>query len=587
MRLTNDYPLTSSGSLNWRTIIASLKTHVGWTSVSIALAFALFCPSIWFDFVTYDDPGWIAENPKAQRGLSLANVVYASGAIINGTWNPLALISFMADVTLFGVKPGMMHLTNVWLHLINIYLAIRLLCSLGFSRTTAGICGLVFAIHPINVEAVCWVSERKGLLGAMFGLLTLLAYVDLRRQGRAKWRVWLFFILALLSKPSSSALPLLFILFDLWFLNKPGERRIKAILIEKLPFIATVVGLIILQYLGQSRASGIAQIPLDARLRNAVVSLTRYIGHFAWPESLNVCYLWRPWSNEQVTLAAFVLSMLLMLGVLFRTRSRAPLFGLSFFVIAIAPTLQLVQLGHIGMADRYQYIPSLGLILPVAALLAHWKKRHSIVVLAVVAAFATALSIRTFRQVATWRDSGALYTRALAVNPYNSLMEINLALWQVRNGLPEPAVAHASAVVQRDGTEVLWQMDLIDILQKAGKPVEALATAKASRRLFPTHKGVLWRLASAYRRSAPLDQTDAVDWLAICRELEALASSDTRIAIMHIEALAANNRESEALVKAELLINSNGLKPSERTSLVSNVQHWKNAIDNLSFNVQR
>ena len=316
-----------------------------------------------FDFVNIDDPVYVTGNPMVQRGLSWAGAVWAFTAP-SDYWHPLAWLSHMADCQLYGLAPAGHHFTSILWHALNAVLAFLVFRTLMGGTWRSAFAAALFAWHPLRVESVAWVTERKDVMSGCFFLLTVLAYARFaaaRSAGRPACRSYglalVFFAAGLMSKPMLVTLPFVLLLLDYWPLARqprwPARRQVR----EKLPFFALAGAAGVATVLMQKSAGGfVLSLPVTARLGNAAVALVRYLGKFLWPFDLIVCYA-HPGSWPVETILAAV-ALLLGLGatVWWQRRDRPWLAtGLAWYLVTLLPVLGLVQLGFQAMADRYTW----------------------------------------------------------------------------------------------------------------------------------------------------------------------------------------------------------------------------------------
>ena len=423
----------------------------------------LYIPAYTSGFINYDDPSYVTANAHILQGLSWSNIAWAFTTTIEANWHPLTWISHMADLELFGVKPYGHHVVNVLFHGFNVVLLfVVLLRATGHLLRSAVVAGL-FAVHPLNVECVAWVSERKSLLSMMFLLLAILAY-ELYTRDRTVGRyaiVAAIFALGLMAKPMIVTLPVLLLLWDYWPLardvsdaqNRPLFLQLFA---EKIPlFLLSAVSSGITIY-AQRRGGALGSaelLPFKLRLENAVYSYVAYIGKGIWPARLAVFY---PHPEGSLALGKVLAAALLILAItvlawLQRDRRRYLLSGWLWYLAAMLPMIGLVQAGLQAMADRYAYLPFIGLFIIAvwgcAELFAALKLPRSAEMLtasAVLLAFASV----AFVQVRYWHDSYALFTHALAVTSRNGVAEDNLGVALMDMGHPDLALPHFQAAAE-------------------------------------------------------------------------------------------------------------------------------------------
>jgi tetratricopeptide (TPR) repeat protein len=459
-------------------------------SVLLALAtMAVFWPALRNDFVLYDDPQYVTENLSVLRGLSWEGVQWAFTTDYFGNWHPLTWISHLLDVRLFGKDPWGHHLTSVLLHSANAALLFLVLLRLTGGRWASLFAAALFAFHPLRVESVAWVAERKDVLSGLFFFLTLLAYERYARcQTRRKWFFYslalLAFALGLMSKPMLVTVPCLLLLLDFWPLGRlrlPGGSgdSHKAIatahlLLEKLPFAAFSVASSLITYSIQNRAGAVGSIealPLHFRIDNALISYARYLGKTFWPADLAVLYpLPKAWPGEWALAAAVLLAGVSYLVI--RQLRRAPFLavGWFWFVGTLVPVIGLVQVGQQAMADRYMYLPQVGLFLILAFLPTLLPGNHRTRGVSALAGAAPQLSGATpfFNrltgpfalillvvcawltrvQIGHWQNNVTVFEHALAVTRDNAVAHNNLGTSYLRSGRLDAAEEQFTAALR-------------------------------------------------------------------------------------------------------------------------------------------
>ena len=418
-------------------------------------------------------------------------------------WHPVTTISHMLDCQLHGLKAGGHHFTNVLLHSIAaILLFLALQCMTGALWRSAFVAA-VFAIHPLRVESVAWIAERKDVLSGVFFMLTLLVYVHYVRApsiGRYLF-VAVVFAFGLMSKPMLVTLPFLLLLLDYWPLNrigrlafgKPAARqavvsgqrsvvsgRFFKLVVEKIPLIALSTVSSVVTFLAQRGAVGwTEQLPVLARINNAVVSYVAYIWQMLWPVKLAVFY---PHPEHRLPLWEIIVSLLLLLGitaVAIALRKQRPYFvtGWLWYLGMLVPVIGLVQVGWQGRADRYTYLPQIGLYIvaawAVSDLIALWRYQRTILSAAAILTIAV-LSWRAWVQTSYWRDSETLFTHALAVTSNNDVAENNLGIVFLRKGKLDDAISLLQAAVDLRPENAPAHDNLAKALLQKGQVADAL-----------------------------------------------------------------------------------------------------------------
>ena len=379
-------------------------------------------------FLAFDDSVYVTRNAHVNSGLNRSNLIWAFAGFHESNWHPLTWLSHMADCQLFGLNPGPPHLINIALHAANVLLLFWLLQSATGAVWRSFFVAALFAVHPLNVETVAWVAQRKSLLCTLFSLLVIAAYG--RYVSQPNWKKYLVvvatFALALLSKPMAVSLPLVLLLLDYWPLQRyegrPWRQRLLRLSAEKLPLLLMSAASSVVTMLAQRAGGAVADssvLPLPVRLGNAIVSYVAYIGKTVWPANLAVFYPHPlnslPWSD--VAAAAVILAAITA-AVLFFHRARYLAMGWFFFLITLIPVIGVIQVGRQAMADRYAYVPCIGLFIILAwglndVVEATGVSRFvpAVAALCVLVAFAVA----TARYLPYWETGVKLLTHAAVV----------------------------------------------------------------------------------------------------------------------------------------------------------------------------
>lgn len=370
------------------------------------------------DFVGYDDPAYVTHQPMVNQGLRSAAVAWAFTAVHGANWHPLTSLSHMLDCTLFGVVPGPMHWVNVCLHALNAVLVFLVWKRFTGAEWAAAFVAALFAWHPLHVESVVWISERKDVLSTALWLGALLAYGRWTAQpGRLRSALVLTLTgLALLAKPMAVTLPCTLLLLDFWPLRRWPATRWSALLWEKVPLFAMAgaVGGVTLWVQSEDGATDFGDtLTLPARIANAVVSCARYLLRTFWPEPLTPFHPhpgWWPWW----AIASSALLLALVSWLAWRERTRRPwvLFGWAWFLCTLGPVLGLVQVGAQAIADRYTYVPLLGIFTIMAWAGAEFFSRTLRIALAAVTVAACVAG--TVRAIPPWRDPFSLLAHMTA-----------------------------------------------------------------------------------------------------------------------------------------------------------------------------
>ena len=414
--------------------------------VLFVLAVWTFLPAIGNDFTNYDDPFYVTGNFHVKQGITWENIKWAAGAVVGANWHPLTILSHMLDCQVFGVKPWGHHLTSVLLHATNTVLLFLVLKRMTGKAGRSFFVAALFGLHPLHVESVAWVAERKDVLSTLFWLLTMLAYTRFVEESKVqpqspgsgatrnpKSKVFyavalVCFALGLMAKPMLVTLPCVLLLLDYWPLERVNRQRMGKLLLEKAPFfalaaIASAVTVAVQKNMGAVAALTTVTYPM--RLENATVAYAGYLGKLFYPAGLCVYYpLPYHWPLEKIVEAAVILIAISSFAAVLWRRQPWLLVGWLWFVGTLVPVIGLVQVGTQAMADRYTYIPSVGLFVltmwSVYELTRRWQHHAAMLVTAGVAAIILCC-ISTRQQLEYWRNGETLFQRAIAVTGPNTV----------------------------------------------------------------------------------------------------------------------------------------------------------------------
>ncbi len=407
----------------------------------VLLVLTLYAPAAHFEFIGFDDDQYVFENDVVRRGLGWEGVRWAFGATHAANWHPLTWISHMADVSLHGMDAGRHHLGNVFIHALNALLIYFLYARLLRSPWLAFFGAALIALHPLRIESVAWVSERKDVLSIAFATLSLLAYLGFRDRPSPTRYVMAFvsFLLGLMCKPSIVYLPALFVLLDVWNRRPVVKRYLVPFAILSLASAAITL---VAQHAGGALKEG-----FDGRITSAFVAYLVYVGKLFWAGDLSVFY---PFQRQSVALGIGALGALLVFST-WCYRRRPLWVGWGWFVAALLPVAGLVPFGGHAFADRYTYFAHVGLVLGILG----WAKEGFPILAerwkAVGLAGATLLAVcfnSTWVQLHYWKDSVTLFSRAVSLNPDNFLAHCNLGAALDKRGEWTLATAHYEETVR-------------------------------------------------------------------------------------------------------------------------------------------
>jgi protein O-mannosyl-transferase len=467
-------------------------------------------------FVNLDDDAYVEHQPLVNQGFRPAAFVWAFTGSHSNNWHPLTTLSHQLDCEIFGPRPAPMHWENLVWHVLNTALVFLVWRAMTGATWRPAILAALFALHPLHVESVAWISERKDLLSAFFWLLGIGAYVGYARSPSLSRYLLVSgaMVLALLSKPMAVTFPCTLLLLDFWPLRRWPARTWHSLFLEKLPLFALVAVHSVLTFLVQS-GTGAAnygeRFPLGARLGNAIVAYARYLGKTLWPESLAPMYFHPGYWPAGIVTAAAAGLLIATIIIWWHRRTRPWLiFGWLWFLGTLVPVIGLVQVGAQSMADRYMYIPILGvftLVVWQCARLVHlWPRTVRALVLA-TALILIGLGFFTARQVKAWKNSTTLYQHSIAVGEDNAAVRYLLAIALQAAGRPPPEViAQFQKALERrpDYVNALTQLAIHAIANQ--RMDDARKIIEQTVRLEPKNPGVHANLGAFWVRAGKPDE---------------------------------------------------------------------------------
>ena len=494
---------------------------------------ALYWPATHHDFINFDDPDYVTANVHVQNGLTAENIQWAFSHLVSLNWHPVTMLSHMLDCQLFGLKPGAQHLVSMLFHAANTALLFLLLRSLTGAVWRSLLVAALFGFHPLHVESVAWISERKDVLSTFFGLLCLMAYVCYVGESeiqcpksnvqspKSKGFYVLalgFFALGLMSKAMLVTWPFVMLLLDWWPLNRMrsaecGVRNFTKLVVEKIPFFALAAAAGVVTYVAQKQGGAVVMVenlPPGARMGNALVSYCRYLEKLFWPADMVVFYP-HPvhWPVAEVLLAGAFLAGISALVFMRRRRQPFLLMGWLWFVGTLVPVIGLVQAGEQAMADRYNYIPSAGIfILAIwsAHELARGWRHHAMVLAAAGTATLVLCAVLTRRQLDYWQDSETLFRHALDVtrNNYVALDNYGNALFD--KGRPDEAIREFREALRLKPDDANAHYNLGAAFGAMGQYDEAIPQFQAAIRLKPNDAWDYFDLGVALDKKGQTDE---------------------------------------------------------------------------------
>ena len=437
-----------------------------------------------YDFINFDDNVYVPDNPHVSGGLTWSGVAWAFSTVDYFYWQPLTWLSHMLDCELFGLRAGWHHLTNVLLHIANSLLVFFVFRRMtGAEWRSAMVAGL-FALHPLRVESVAWIAERKDVLSCFWFLVALWAYVRYAERptdGRYRW-VLAAMAMGLMSKPVLVTVPVLFLLVDYWPLGRVAFK-------EKVPMVFLAAVASVLTAIGQKRMGAMewsAGIPVRMRVANALVAYVRYLAKTVWPAKLAIFYPYPARIAAWKVLGAVLLLASITAAVLWAARRRRYFAaGWLWFLVALVPTIGLVQVGRQSMADRFSYIPLIGVFAAAvwgAELLLHGRRRVAAAVAGVVLA---ACGARSWLETRNWRDSVTVFAHALEVTERSSVANRHLGAALADRGEIDAALPHFAEAVRIEPGFFVAHYDYGSALLEKGDPEGAMAEFEKAVRYRP------------------------------------------------------------------------------------------------------
>lgn len=532
----------SGSTALWRDLRATYSGAAAWLCCGIAIAtIAVYAPVRLFPFISLDDPQYVSANAIVAQGLTEHSLWWALTTGNNFYWHPVTWISHLLDVQLYGMNAGAHHVTSLLIHIANSILLFGLLNRMTAAAEKSAFVAALFALHPLHVESVVWVAERKDVLSTFFWMLTVWAYLGYVKDARPSrmFAVMVLFTLGLMSKPMVVTLPVVLLLLDYWPLGRAAEaRRVSSwipLVREKIPLFVLSVLSTVVTVLVQRDAGAVVSLealPLHARIANALVSYVAYFRDMVWPARLAIFYPLDTPPLAATALSALSVAIVSVLGWRL-ARSHAYLrVGVLWYLVTLLPVIGLVQAGGQARADRFTYVPLIGLFIVLAWGSADlFKAVHiSTTLLRATAGLALAASAAvTLVQVGYWRSNVALwghavevtsanyraenhfgvalsdegkldeatrhYSAAIAIWPDYAEAHNNLGTARVDQGRPEDAIREFAEAVRIKPNDAMFRYNLAAVLQSNGRTSEAMSEIRTALRLKPGDATLLAALA--------------------------------------------------------------------------------------------
>lgn len=582
----------------------------------VAAVWFVFGQTYTHGFLNYDDGEYVYQNPQVLAGVTWPGVLWAFTHTYAANWHPLTWLSHMLDVQLFGLNAGAHHLTNVLLHSLTAVLLLHTLSKLTGNLWRSAFVAAVFALHPLRVESVAWIAERKDLLSGLFFVLTIASYHRyVRSLSLGSYCVaLLLYLLGLLSKPMLVTLPLVLLLLDYWPLHRFAFLPSRKLLLEKLPFVALSAASVAVTLFAQTSAlRSFTSISFSQRVANAVIAVATYLDQLFWPAKLVPMY---PLDLGKLNALRVLISLAVILAitvlVLWQRQRRYLITGWLWYLIMLLPVIGLVQVGNQAHADRYTYLPLIGPVMAltwgVSDLAASWKTSLALSFAAVL----TLLGVLSYQQTSLWRDPEILWSHTLACTSSNGAAEQNLAQTLHEKGKDTEAIAHfhrALALTPDDasvysalGVVLLEKGELaasLEHLQKAvalnpksndahynlantlaasGRPAEAVSEYRHALAGNPIDLAALTNLAWLLATSSDPTVRNGEEAIRIARRADELSrNASARCCATLSAAYAAAGQFEEALIAAQRALDLAAKDKDENlaTSIRGYMDHYR------------
>jgi tetratricopeptide (TPR) repeat protein len=472
----------------------------------------VFAQTLGHDFINFDDDKYVYENAEVSRGLTLDGFKWLLTHSHASLWHPLTTLSHMVDCQIYGLRPTGHHFTNILLHNIAAVLLFLVFAQMTGRVWPSAFVAAIFAIHPMRVESVAWVAERKDVLSGVFLMMTLAAYTRYARAPSvARYLTMsIFVICGLMSKATFVTVPIVLLLLDYWPLRRAKDFGAwRRLVLEKVPLLAFAAAASAATIFAQTATMAtLEQLPLLPRLKNAAVSLLVYLRQMVWPADLAIFY---PHPHDQLNRSLVIVSTVLVVAITFLAffirRKRPYLFvGWFWFLVLVAPVLGIFQAGLQARADRFTYLPHIGITIALAWTIAdvtqQWRHQRAILT-SIASVIIVALMACAFKQTTYWRDSISVWERALAVTSNNQTAHQNLAvaLWD-RGKISEARIhsraadiIHAQTILKDYPFDISTRDDLGVLLIRSGDAAGAIQQWDVNLQIDPTDGNALNNLA--------------------------------------------------------------------------------------------
>lgn len=483
----------------------------------VSAIIAVYAQSVAYDFITVDDSLYVTNNGHVKEGFTRQSVCWAFTGTGAGNWHPLTWISLMVDHRISDLNPSSYHRTNIALHVLNTLLLLLVFRRLTGSLWRSSFVAALFALHPLHVESVAWISERKDVLSTLCWLSGIWIYISyVRRQSAARYAALAgVFVLGIMAKPMLVSFPVTLLLLDIWPLRRlsPGTNRpatVTKLVLEKTPLFAITIASCFVTLWAQRTGGAIAgfeQLPFSFRLSNAMVSYMAYLAKFVWPFHLALFYPHPANTLEVWKILASLIALAGVTGYSIRAAGKRPYltFGWLWYLITPVPVIGIVQVGSQALADRYTYVPFLGIFVLIAwgvpdlmgrvfGAAGETGSRPAVALGTTACMVLMALATLSYKQVQYWKDDIAAWTHAVAVTPPNAFAEYNLARALDTKHRDHEAIAHYQEAVRMDPNRSEAFNNLGIVLMNEGRYEEAKSALESALRVKPNYAKALCNL---------------------------------------------------------------------------------------------
>jgi tetratricopeptide (TPR) repeat protein len=513
----------------------------------VAAILLIYSQTAGFGFVNYDDDVYVYNNPHVQQGITAESLRWALTAVVSNNWMPLTLISHLLDVQLFGLASGMHHLVNVLFHALATLLLYLILLRTTRAPWPSALVALVFAVHPLHVGSVAWIAERKDVLSAFLFFLALYAYLRYTEcpGGRRLLVVTGIFGLGLMAKPMLVTFPFVLLLIDFWPLRRLAWPKA---VVEKLPLFALSAAASVITYRVQQGSGAVNPIGFGARVQNALVSYGVYVGQTVWPVDLAVFY---PFPQAipvwQIAAAAVLLAAVTTAVLAWRATQPYLAVGWFWFLGMLVPVIGLIQAGDQSHADRYMYLPMVGLAVMAAFSGAEAIRRSPRLrtpLVAAAALYCAGYLGCAVHETSYWRNGETLFSRALEVTSHNWLAHYNLAHYLMdQPGRTPEAIPHLQAALRIKPDDADIPNNLGACLLDLGRPAEAVPYFETLVKMRPDSADARFNLALALSKTPGREDEAMAQYEAALRIEPRHSQAHHNLGLM----LAKRNRTEEAL----------------------------------------